>query len=323
MTQREIMINALNCKAPIKGTKVPHFELVFFLTMEALGRVHPAMRIYSSYHHLWDSMSEKERNLHRKDMVDIQIKAAEKYEQNGIMLSACPWGAPSELLNQLEIVREMSGDEFFLATSMDPTFAIPDGDHMEEFIYRIADEPDKVKAEAENALAINIDRIEKLSRQGLLDGVCMCSDYCYNMGPFLSPSMFEEFITPYLSRFIKACRDANIKTIKHTDGNIMPILDQLIQAKPDAIHSLDPQGNVDIAEVKKAVNGEICLVGNVNCGLMQTGTDEEVKESCLYSLNNGMPDGGYIYATSNCIFTGMPLERYELMLKIRDEYGIY
>ena len=29
--------------------------------------------------------------------------------------------------------------------------------------------------------------------------------------------------------------------IKHTDGNIMPILDQLVERKPHALHSLDPQ----------------------------------------------------------------------------------
>ena len=30
----------------------------------------------------------------------------------------------------------------------------------------------------------------------------------------------------------------------------MPIIDQLVEAGPHALHSLDPQGGVDIAEVK-------------------------------------------------------------------------
>ena len=65
--------------------------------------------------------------------------------------------------------------------------------------------------------------------------------------------------------------------IKHTDGNIMPILDQLVQAGPHALHSLDPQGGVDIAEVKRLYGDRVCLIGNVNCGLLDTGTDEEVR----------------------------------------------
>jgi len=68
---------------------------------------------------------------------------------------------------------------------------------------------------------------------------------------------------------------------------------------------------------------KVCLIGNVNCGLLQTGTDEEVIESCLYALKNGMPGYGYIFSTSNCIYTGVPLERYKLMLSIWEKYGNY
>lgn len=112
-------------------------------------------------------------------------------------------------------------------------------------------------------------------------------------------------------------------TIKHTDGNIMPIIDQLVQANPHALHSLDPQAGVDIKFVKEKYGEKVCLIGNVNCGLLQTGTDEQVIESCLYALKNGMPGYGYIFSTSNCIYTGMPLERYLLMLNVWKEYGKY
>ncbi|MFR6330072.1 MAG: hypothetical protein ACLUOI_15385 [Eisenbergiella sp.] len=32
---------------------------------------------------------------------------------------------------------------------------------------------------------------------------------------------------------------------------------------------------------------------------------------------------GYVFATSNCVYTGMALERYEMMLDIWREYGNY
>lgn len=109
--------------------------------------------------------------------------------------------------------------------------------------------------------------------------------------------------------------------IKHTDGNIMPILDQLVHTKPHALHSLDPQGGVDIAEVKRRVGKEVCLIGNVNCGLLDTGTDEQIVESVRYALKHGMPGGGYIFSTSNCIYTGMRLARHESMLDVWRKEG--
>ena len=51
MTGKERMIRAFQ-RLPITG-HVPHFELVYYLTMEKLGKVHPEARAYSQ----WNQMS--------------------------------------------------------------------------------------------------------------------------------------------------------------------------------------------------------------------------------------------------------------------------
>lgn len=316
MGPRERVIAAFERK-PLKGL-VPHFELVFFLTMEAFGKVHPSHRNYSQ----WDQMSEKERQLHRNEMADIYIKTAERYDHSAIFLHQNPWTL-EETLRLIDIVREKSGNKYLLMIHGDATYAIPDGTNLEKFIYRIADEPEEVREEAGKMVDKALERAEIIAKHGGLDAFALCSDYCFNDGPFLSPSMFSEFITPYLDRLTKGYRDMGFYVIKHTDGNIMPILDQLVQTNPHCLHSIDPQASVDIAEVKRLVGDRVCLMGNVNCGLMQTGTDEEAMESVRYALRNGMPGGGYIFSTSNCIYTGMPLHRYEMMLEIWKREGIY
>ena len=103
----------------------------------------------------------------------------------------------------------------------------------------------------------------------------------------------------------------------------MPILDMIVGCGPDAIHSLDPQGGVDLKEVKKLYGDKVCLIGNVNCGKMQTGTEEELVADTRRALRDGMPGYGYIFSTSNCAYTGLALERYELMNRIWWEEGIY
>ena len=57
MTPREKFIQALR-REPIEG-HVPHFELVMFLTMEAIGRIHPCHRNYEQ----WYQMSAAERGV--------------------------------------------------------------------------------------------------------------------------------------------------------------------------------------------------------------------------------------------------------------------
>ena len=52
-----------------------------------------------------------------------------------------------------------------------------------------------------------------------------------------------------------------------------------------------------IPEVRKIIGNDIALVGNVNCGLLQTGTDEECRADVMRALREGMATGrGYVFA---------------------------
>ncbi len=309
MTPRQRFIAALERRA-LSG-RVPHFELVFYLTMEAFGRLHPEHRRYAQ----WHQMEERERQLHRRDMAEIYVATAERFEHSAILLHPNP-STEEEMVRLIELIREQSGDRYLLMLHGDATFSIPDGEHMGEFAGRLAEEPGRLKEEAAGMVRAALERAERLQAHGGLDGFALCADYCFNSGPFLSPARFGEFVTPYLSELIRGYRDMGFYTIKHTDGNIMPILDQLVEANPHALHSLDPQAGVDIAEVKQLCGNRLCLIGNVNCGLLDSGSDEEVVASARYALRHGMPGGGYVFSTSNCIYTGMRLSRYELMLEV-------
>jgi uroporphyrinogen decarboxylase len=316
MTPRQRFIAALERK-PLTG-RVPHFELVFYLTMEAFGKVHPSHRNYEQ----WLQMKEHERDLHRRDMADLYIATAERFEHSAIFLHPNP-GSEEETLRLIDVIREKSGDRYFLMLHGDATFSIPNGNELETFSYRLADEPEKLHEEAAAMVAQALGRAERFRAHGGLDGFALCADYCFNQGPFLSPAQFSEFVTPYLARLTRGYRDNGFYVIKHTDGNIMPIIDQLVQTEPHALHSLDPQGGVDIAEVKRLYGNRVCLIGNVHCGMLDTGTPKQAREAARYALRHGMPGGGYIFSTSNCIYTGMPLSQYEVMLDVWRKEGNY
>jgi uroporphyrinogen decarboxylase len=302
--------------------RVPHFELVFFLTMEAMGKVHPLHRSFGQ----WMQMSASEQELQLQDIAEVYVATAKKYEHSAIFVHGQDIYETEKIEKTMRIFEDicnLSGKDYFLMMHGDATYAIPDGDRLVQFTMEIADQPQKTKDNAQQKVDIALKNAELFKNHGLLDGFALCSDYCFNSGPFLSPAMFDEFITPYLTQLIAGYREMGFYVIKHTDGNIMPILDSLVAAKPHAVHSLDPQGGVDIAEIKRRVGSKVCLIGNVDCGLMDTGTDEEVIASCRYALKHGMPGGGYIFSTSNCVYTGMDIKRYELMLNVWRQDGNY
>jgi uroporphyrinogen decarboxylase len=317
MTPRENFIAALQRRQP--SGRVPHFELVFYLTMEALGRTHPSHRAYRQ----WGQMTETERQLHREDMAEVYIATAERFEHSAIFIHpASGADGPEEIAHLAAAIRRRTGLKYFLMTHGDPTYSIPTGQDMTEWcawLYEnTQDAKDKAARRVENCLQTAAQHYH-----GLLDGVAMCADYCFNTGPFLSLDMFAEVVAPYLKAACAGYRQLGLYTIKHTDGNIMPIIDQLVDAGPDALHSLDPQGGVDIAKVKAEYGPRVALIGNVDCGKLDTGTDEEAAASARYCLRHGMPGGGYIFSTSNCVYTGMRLKRYELIWDIWRKEGNY
>ena len=322
MTNRERWIRTLKCEKI--GGQEPTFELVFFLTMEAFGKLHFSQRRFDQ----WKQMSRTEQKLHIDDMARLYIQTAEHYGHSAIFVQPNEFPDPDHLevtRELLERIRELSGDEYFLMLHGDPTWAIPDGAHMMDFSVRMYEDPEGLNEESKQRLDSVLRAAAKLDQAGrLLDGFGLCSDYCLNANPFFTQEQFEELIQPTLSAVIREFRAMGYYSIKHTDGNIMPILRQIADCKPDAIHSLDPQGGVSLPKVREIVGESVCLIGNVNCGLLQTGTDEECDADVLRSLREGMAAGkGYIFSTSNCAYTGMPLARYERMIELWRTYGHY
>ena len=316
MTERERF--AATLRREKIGGRVPHFELVFFLTMESIGKVHPAHRVFSQ----WDQMSRKEQRLQTLDIAHAYVDIAEKYHHSAIFVQAGPCEG---VIPTLEAIREISGDKYFVMLHGDPTWPIPDGDSMMDFSVRLYEDMDALKEESRKRMEEmerGVDAI--LKHKGLLDGICMCSDYCFNTNPFYSREVFADLISPYLSGAIQMYHDRGLYAIKHTDGNIMPIVDLMVECKPDALHSLDPQGGVSLTEVMKTYGDRVCCIGNVNCGLLQTGTPEEAEADVRRALKEGMAFGkGYVFSSSNCVYTGLDLERYERMHDIWYQEGIY
>ena len=65
----------------------------------------------------------------------------------------------------VDIIREKTGNQHFLMRHADATFSIPDGNHMMEFAFRMADEPEKQKQEAQ-AMVDQLRSADRLKAHG-------------------------------------------------------------------------------------------------------------------------------------------------------------
>ena len=302
MTPKERFLLALDRGIP---DRVPTFELEFQLSQELCGK---RFLREEELQGLSDSQIEYKLTQNAETLIEVYTQL----EHDAICVH---YLSERHQMDTARLLHKLAGEKFALFAHGDGTFAIPDGDGMEQMAIAMYEEPESLHAQARKLRDDAIAHDRKLLDAGY-DGFILCSDYCFNQGPFMSPKMFSEFITPYLTELIYDIRAHGGYAIKHTDGNIMPIIDQLVDANPHARHSLDPMAGVDIAEVKRLYGHRVALCGNVHCAAMQTGTEEEVIASAEYCLTHAKPGGGYVFATSNIPFKGLPLERYLLVLDV-------
>ena len=313
MTPKQRAIAALTLQQP---DEVPTFELEFQLSREVFGKEFFPQEL-SRANVLKLSKPEREKRTYQLAEDMVHVYSSLEY----CMLPAhycSAWHITEDYDGRallMKYLRDMVGDTMLIGDHADGTFSIPDGNRMYDFVYEIADDPDSVHARAEKMMNDAIEENKRRVAAGVDVGY-MCADYCYNSGPFLSPDMFSQFVTPYLAKIIEEAKKIGMYTIKHTDGDIMPILDQLVSCEPHALHSLDPMAGVDIKVIKETVGDKVALCGNVNCSFLQTGTDEELIASAEYAMTHGKPNGGYIYCTSNVPFTGINPDRYMMILDV-------
>ncbi len=232
MKPKERAVLALENKQP---DQVPTFELEFQLADVMFGKP-----FLTEENLKGKTAREKEKKIKENAEYMLEVYSALEYS-----IKPVHYLSQENIKKTVSYLRQLAGDRFMLTVHGDGTFAIPDGEGMIDFVYKIKDQPEALKKTAEKMANDAINRNREMIEAGV-DCFILCSDYCFNDGPFLSPDMFSEFVQPYLYKIIAAIREDGAYAIKHTDGDIMPILDQLVDCKPHALHSLDPMAGVDI-----------------------------------------------------------------------------
>jgi len=119
-----------------------------------------------------------------------------------------------------------------------------------------------------------------------------------------------------MTELVAFMHDLKLPVIMHSDGNLNAILDQIHATGADGYQSVDPQGMMDIRQVRAAYPDWI-LMGNVNCAMLQETREHQIRESVRYCMTHGGGGKRYIFSTSNTIYPGMPAASYRIML---DEY---
>ena len=306
MTGKERCLKTFRFEEP---DRPPHFEVMFELEREAFGLQFPDRNS-------WDGISAAEKEQKIATCMAIYERIVERFAWDALAVF-WPWSDP----DGVAAAKRTFDDELLIGTMVGHSiWAIESVHDWMQFAADLHERPAEIHAEAERRCARALGKIDRVIDAGA-DFVNLVNDVAFNDGPFISPRQFSEFVTPYLARQVQHIRERGAIAIVHSDGNLMPILEDLVSTGPHVLHSIDPMAGMDIAEVKRLTYGRVALMGNVQCSLLQDGPPAAIRASARYCLEHAAPGGGYVFSTSNTIFPGMPLANYEYMLEVFREFN--
>jgi len=155
------------------------------------------------------------------------------------------------------------------------------------------------------------------------DIICLDGDFAYNKSTFISPAQYDEFMLPYHTSIVDNVHARGKLIFKHSDGNMWPLMDRLVEIGFDGFHPIQPQC-MDIAEVKERHGDRLCLLGNIDCAyLLPFGNVQEVEAAVRETITAAAPGGGFILCSSNTIHPGCKPENYIAMVQAARRYGNY
>ena len=175
------------------------------------------------------------------------------------------------------------------------------------------DEPERIVERAENMLTNGLAELERMADAGA-EFVYLPSDLSDARAPYFNPEQLEAFFMPFAKRWSKRVKELGLIPVFHTDGNIMPIIDKAVETGVNALQALDPIAGITVGGLREKLNGRLCLCGNLDCGLMLSGTPEQVYASAadIIAQGKGSP---FVLGNSNAVVYATPKENYDAFLR--------
>lgn len=319
MNKRQDFLNAVNMNQP-EGA-VPIWELHFHCWQAMSGE-----RFISGSDFMKLSSQQEKDDALKKD-ADIICKVAEDLHFNAVSIPDSPWDCPYTLpmddrLKLATLLRKANPD-FYVVAGGGANMGMPStSDTYLEFCYMLFDDPDKIDEMAKERFRIGMETLDRYLDAGI-EATYSAADYADTRAPFFTLPQMERFVLPYLTKWVVKCKEYGIIPIQHTDGNVMPLLEEIISSGVMAMQAVDPTAGMDMKTTKEAVKGRMCICGNIDNGVLILETPEFVYNEAAKILKQCKDGGGIILGASNAVVMETPKENYLAVIEAWKDFGQY
>jgi len=190
---------------------------------------------------------------------------------------------------------------------------------MEDLMADMLAAPETAHYFLERAAAVQTYAAARFARAGV-DIVITGDDVAAQKSLMMSLETWRRFLKPRLAATVRAVKEANpaSSVFYHCDGNVEPLIPDLIETGIDILNPLQPEC-VDPAAVKRKYGDRLSFWGAVSVQrTMPRGTPEEVRTEVRDRIRDLGRGGGYILAPAHVLGPEVPWENVAAFFEAAD-----
>jgi uroporphyrinogen decarboxylase len=234
-------------------------------------------------------------------------------------LDAFPWPDPdaASLLDKAAAAIAADADRHFVV----PNFGFALFERawslrgFDEFLMDLACEPEWAADLLDRITEIQTTLARRFVALGV-DGGYFGDDYGAQKSLLFSPALWRQLIKPRLARMFAVFRDAGLPVILHSDGDIWPILPDLVDIGLTCLNPVQPEV-LDHARLYREFGNHLSFYGGLSTqSVLPNGSPDEVRAATAACIRDLAPDGtGLVLGPSHRMQSDIPLENVVAMLE--------
>ena len=212
------------------------------------------------------------------------------------------------------------GDDFyFVLSAPSPEFQVICMEiGLETLSYYLHDAEDSIIDQLERNTTNACRWARALPDDDPFECVFISEDIAFKTGPMINPAWLRKHYFPRLARVIAAFHENGRRLIFHSDGNLNPIMDDLVEAGIDILNPIEIQAGMDLADLHRRYP-RLFFAGGIDVThLLPRGKPDEVRDAVVKAIED--TEGRILVGSSTEVGNDVPLENYLAMRQAAIDY---
>jgi len=192
---------------------------------------------------------------------------------------------------------------------------------LEQFSYLMADSPGLIWAILEYNTAKSIMRVEHVPEEEEIKGVIIRTDIGMKEKTVVSPAFVRQVFLPNLTKIFSACKSRGWKVMFHSDGNLMEILDDLLEIGIDILQPIEITAGMDPKEIHRRYPDLIMARVIDGSQLLPYGKPEKIRDVVMQTIED--TEGKVMIGSTSGLHNEIPLKNAITMYETARNYRYF